>query len=174
MSIATPTGWPFEAYLPPTHFWIHEGIECAYVERSYSQFGRIPELPLDAPEYVRNMYNERWYCGYVRVPEDHPWWVMFKDYNDLPVEVHGGITFGPEHRIFDPDMYDWMRSAGMPPEMIESLANSSLSKDRFVPWEQQGGWIGFDTHHAHDDGLWMAEMVVAEVEQLAKQVLAAK
>jgi hypothetical protein len=30
-------------------------------------------------------------CGYVTVPEDHP--CFGKDYNDIDIEVHGGLTF---------------------------------------------------------------------------------
>lgn len=30
-------------------------------------------------------------CGYVRVPKGHPW--HGKDYNDIEVSVHGGLTF---------------------------------------------------------------------------------
>jgi hypothetical protein len=30
-------------------------------------------------------------CGYVRVPAGHPW--HGKDYDDVDVEVHGGLTF---------------------------------------------------------------------------------
>ena len=31
-------------------------------------------------------------CGYVTVPDDHP--CAGKDYNELAVEVHGGLTYG--------------------------------------------------------------------------------
>src|SRR5580765_2676048 len=32
------------------------------------------------------------WCGYVGVPPSHPWYGM--DYNDVDVEVHGGLTYG--------------------------------------------------------------------------------
>ena len=32
-----------------------------------------------------------WGNGYVSVPKDHPWYG--KDYNDIEVEIHGGLTF---------------------------------------------------------------------------------
>jgi hypothetical protein len=35
-------------------------------------------------------------CGYVRVPKGHPW--HGKDYNEINVDVHGGLTFG-EHDV---------------------------------------------------------------------------
>lgn len=31
-------------------------------------------------------------CGYVGVPESHPWYG--KDYGDLEVSIHGGLTYG--------------------------------------------------------------------------------
>lgn len=31
-------------------------------------------------------------CGYVRLPEDHPW--ADSNYMELPVDVHGGLTYG--------------------------------------------------------------------------------
>lgn len=31
-------------------------------------------------------------CGYVRVPNGHPW--HGKDYGEIDAEVHGGLTFG--------------------------------------------------------------------------------
>ena len=31
------------------------------------------------------------HCGYLGVPKSHPW--FGKDYNDLDVEVHGGLTY---------------------------------------------------------------------------------
>jgi hypothetical protein len=33
-------------------------------------------------------------CGYVHLPKDHPWYG--KDYDDLSVSVHGGLTFSRE------------------------------------------------------------------------------
>jgi hypothetical protein len=90
------------------------------------------------------------YNGYVKLPENHPWSGM--GYFDIDVHVHGGLTFS------------------------------------------DGGWIGFDTGHAYDiwEGKdiiesslpsrytdvdspyaidWNMEMLVAEVENLAEQVV---
>lgn len=48
--------------------------------------------------------NERWdgisitkggYNGYILVPVDHPW--FGKDYNEIEVDVHGGLTFARAH-----------------------------------------------------------------------------
>ncbi len=38
------------------------------------------------------IHNTKGYrCGYVRLPKDHPWHGL--GWEDLEVEVHGGITF---------------------------------------------------------------------------------
>jgi hypothetical protein len=50
--------------------WEHLGLQCAVV--------------LTRPGFHR--------CGYVRVPPGHP--SHGKDYNEVEVDVHGGLTFG--------------------------------------------------------------------------------
>jgi hypothetical protein len=57
-------------------------------------------------------------CGYVRVPLGHPW--HGKDYNDLNVEVHGGVSF----------------------------AEADVPCD--APGADTDWWIGFDCAHAFD------------------------
>jgi hypothetical protein len=49
--------------------WKHLGLSCAVVQNRQAQTR----------------------CGYVRVPPGHP--AYGKDYNDLDVDVHGGLTF---------------------------------------------------------------------------------
>ena len=67
---------------------------------------------------IRRMEHTGHLNGYVRIPKEHPWFEQ--DYGDLPLEVHGGLTFA-DHGWFDtPD-----RAA--------------------AEW-----WIGFDCHHLHD------------------------
>lgn len=61
--------------------------------------------------------------GYVVLPPEHPYHGI--DYDDIPVHVHGGLTFG-EYA----DNLNWQ-------ELDES---------------DKGGWvIGFDTAHIGDD-----------------------
>ncbi|MHB1473050.1 MAG: hypothetical protein ACYCV4_05375 [Dermatophilaceae bacterium] len=71
--------------------------------------------------------KNRWWCGYVEVPADHPWHGMpYNGSDDIPynscpeavIEVHGGITFSGE------------RTAG----------------DRSGGW-----WFGFDCAHVEDE-----------------------
>lgn len=35
------------------------------------------------------------WCGYVVLPPDHP--MVGKDYDDIPVDVHGGLTYADDH-----------------------------------------------------------------------------
>lgn len=58
-------------------------------------------------------------CGYVLVPSGHPADGMW--YDDIEMEVHGGLTFG------------------------------SSSMKYPIPQEQAGFWIGFDTGHSGDE-----------------------
>ena len=64
------------------------------------------ELGLDSPITIvkseRNPYLEKgWGNGYVRIPEGHPYYE--KTYDDIPVSVHGGLTFS-DH-IFEDNKY---------------------------------------------------------------------
>lgn len=60
---------------PPEHAEVFEsnGLRCALVL-------------MDANPFMR-----AYFCGYVRVPPDHPW--AGKHYDDIDVAVHGGLTF---------------------------------------------------------------------------------
>ena len=44
-------------------------------------------------------------CGYVGVPESHP--LAGHSYDDLPVEAHGGLTFGQKGDGRWPEGYFW-------------------------------------------------------------------
>lgn len=57
-------------------------------------------------------------CGYVRVPQGHPW--HGKDYDDLDVDVHGGLTFAAPDKPCD------------------------------EKGEDNAWWLGFDCAHADD------------------------
>ena len=102
--------------------------------------------------------------GYVKIPADHPW-REFEGYDDLPVTVHGGLTFGPRAAYGNP---------------------FSGREEPAITWADTGGWVGFDTLHAWDMGdisvwdrdksfpqmrsNWTQESVEVEVWGLADQV----
>ena len=59
--------------------WEHKGVKCAIV--------------------LRNLWIiEAFYCGYVQAPK----WLTskFPDYGEWPVEIHGGLTYGPDDDDF--------------------------------------------------------------------------
>jgi hypothetical protein len=130
-------GWFGEVIARAVRLWEHGGIECAVL--------RSP------------MWEA--FTGYVRVPEDHPW-RSYEAHSEIPAEVHGGLTFGPQLS------YEF---AG-----------------RLVPartWAECEGWIGFDTMHGWDLMLdrmpdvvsnKTREYVEAECERLADQVVLAR
>ena len=80
-----------------------------------------------------------WGNGYVRIPEGHPFYG--KEYNEIDVSVHGGLTFSEHVTITDGDV---------------------------LP---EGFWIGFDTFHHGDDSIyWTERRVLEETIHLFSQV----
>lgn len=86
------------------------------------------------------------YNGYVVIPKGHP--MNGKDYDDIPVDVHGGLTF--------------------------ACSADTVHKDFGILPEDKGGWIvGFDTCHYGDTAeKWTKEKVQAETDRLAEQLKA--
>jgi len=86
-----------------------------------------------------------WGCGYVVVPPGHPY--HGADYDHVPVEVNGGLTFG---------------------ERADDLANWPEITDA-----DKGCWVfGFDTAHYGDTPeKWPdKQSVLAEANRLKKQL----
>lgn len=77
--------------------------------------------------------------GYVAVPKGHPDYA--KGYDDVDVEIHGGLTFAEKGE-----------------------------KDSELWPNEETWWFGFDTAHAHS-GVWSIEQVIEETERLAKQLV---
>lgn len=65
-------------------------IEVYTLEESYRGYDVIVKLLWNIGNFT--MQN-RWFCGYVRLPEDHKFYG--KDVNELEnlLTVHGGVTF---------------------------------------------------------------------------------
>jgi len=84
-----------------------------------------------------------WGNGYVVVPKGHKYHGV--GYDNIPVDVHGGLTFAE-----NASEIDW-------PE---------------IPRGCKSGWIvGFDTAHYNDSqNKWTQSMVIKETENLAKQL----
>jgi len=87
------------------------------------------------------------YNGYVGIPKEHPAWR--KNYNDLPIDVHGGLTF------------------------------SEMGKEDDANWpDPELCWFGFDTAHSGDwvgyspergGRRWTVASVADETENMARQ-----
>lgn len=90
-------------------------------------------------------------CGYVRIPKDNPAFEL--EYNDVPVYIHGGLTFG-----------DY------------SLLPGYKKNKNFY-------WFGFDCSHAGDKTapiigmsgewnghFWTKKDVIKETKELAEQL----
>ena len=69
-------------------------------------------------------------CGYVGIPNNHPLWG--KNYNDVDVQVHGGLTFSEAD---DDDKLTWWfgfdcaHAGDISPELLISL----IDIDRYTP-----------------------------------------
>lgn len=81
--------------------------------------------------------------GYAIIPKGHP--MHGKNYDDIPVDIHGGLTFSAPA-----DKLDW-------PE---------------IPATQKDGWVvGFDTCHFMDTPeRWPTSAVLDEAKNLAEQL----
>ena len=91
--------------------------------------------------------------GYVAVPKDHPF--FGKDYDDVDVEVHGGLTFAcPGNNI---------TAANLPETEVLEGCLYDLDENWWV--------FGFDTCHYMDNlDNWPREAVIDETLSLKKQL----
>jgi hypothetical protein len=137
--------------------WKHSGLSCAVVQ-------------------AREAGNR---CGYVRVPPGHP--EYGKNYNDVEVSVHGGLTFAElepctEHSDgqgwwfgfdcahFQDAMYDPSvnpDTPGLSEEIRNVLTTMHHMNLKYLT-------SGLTTHY------WTEAEVVAETERLAEQLAEVK
>lgn len=93
------------------------------------------------------LHNESgWGNGYVVLPKGHPYNGVH--YNDIPINIHGGLTFSKS--VEDLILQDW---------------------DELTP-EDIGGWvIGFDTEHWGDSlKNWPVDALFYELVDLIRQL----
>ena len=93
--------------------------------------------------------NHGWGNGYVVIPEGHP--AHGKDYDDIHVSVHGGLTFSA---------------------LVDEKLLTELADDGVLTKEEIGSWVvGFDTAHFNDTlSNWPKEHVEAETGRLKEQL----
>jgi len=117
-------------------------------------------------------------CGYVRVGASHP--AFGKDYNDVDVDVHGGLTFGAvEPCAHENGTGYWFGfdcahcgDSFYAPVFDESWGKEAktswLHHKKFSDeWREKHGTSVADTEH-----WWTEDEVVAETERLAVQLAA--
>lgn len=109
--------WPPQFATQPLRAWTHRGVLCAVAHGGMS------------------------INGYVCIPPDHPWRAL-TSYDDLPVSVHGGLTWGPE-RVSEPITWE----------------DVTLPAHPGKTWDEVRGWVGFDTGHGGD---WWSDEALAE------------
>jgi len=93
------------------------GIDYDDIVLAYEELGM--ECPIMIKETKSNFFNRGWGNGYVLIPEGHEFYG--KRYDDIDVDVHGGLTFA--EFIPEGDDFGW----------------------------RPGYWIGFDTAHTGDN-----------------------
>jgi hypothetical protein len=103
-------------------------------------------------------------CGYVAVPEGHPY--FGKNYNDVPAEAHGGLTYSEHcnghicHKADEGSPEVWW--LGFDCAHGGDLIPSSRALDRAMGW-RPGFRSTYDTYKT-------IEYVKRHVEQLAEQL----
>lgn len=104
------------------------------------------ELEAISNGLIKTMFNEvGWGNGYVCLPAGHRWWGL--EYGEIPVHVHGGLTFSA---------------------FAEKLNWPELDPSRVLPDDYV---IGFDTRHYGDSlSRWPSEeSIMVEVNNLIDQ-----
>lgn len=132
--------------------WVHAGLKCAVVQ-------------------AREAGHR---CGYVRVPPNHP--AFQKPYDDVDVNVHGGLTFADLEPCAHEDGQGWWLGfdcahyndqrhdpnvdlAKVSPETRKSLEITREIEAKYPISDRE--W------HEH---YWTEDEVVAETNQLAEQL----
>lgn len=87
--------------------------------------------------------------GYVQMPSGHPW--QHLNYDDMPVEIHGGLTFASGRWIG----FDTAHGGDVWPAEYDRHGLSDLYNDR-PEWSRR----------------WTLDAVIAETHRLADAVLA--
>ena len=108
---------------------------------------------------MRETYSDfGWGNGYVLLPHNHPLYDVH--YDDISVNVHGGLTFS--ERFDSENFLEWIKDLDF---------HGDVTLENYQKFE--GYWmIGFDTAHYGDDLISCSEhYVVNETEDLLEQCL---
>lgn len=110
-------------------------------------------------------------CGYVRVPPGHA--AHGKPYDDVDVQVHGGLTFGDAEPCEHEDGQGYWFGFDCAHHMdasFEAVFNENWSDNTKRVWKMYGDHKSpFLREHEH---YWLQTEVEKETEQLAQQLAA--
>lgn len=96
--------------------------------------------------------------GYVLIPKDHPYYGV--DYNNIDVDIHGGLTYGSYFK--SEDFLKWCKDREISGDI--TLVNYKNFEDFWM--------IGFDTCHYGDNRTnWTKEDVIQETDKLLEKCL---
>lgn len=109
-------------------------------------------------------------CGYVRVPPGHP--AHGKDYNEIEVQVHGGLTFGNiEPCLHQDGMGYWLgfdcAHAGdctYDPDVKPEDVKNPVARELLTLHLELDAKYGRDAHY------WTTQDTIEETEALAEQL----
>jgi hypothetical protein len=125
-------------------------------------------------------------CGYIRLPENHPWHGC--DYDIIDASVHGGLTFSEPDESCDapgPDSGWWIgfdcAHAGDRPDPALLLLGRGLTVDDVLrssavgcgiyEWGAEGGYIRLNEAQSYGE-IRTQEYVEEQCKQLCMQALA--
>jgi hypothetical protein len=113
-------------------------------------------------------------CGYVGVPPGHPANAQF--YDDVPVDVHGGLTWaGPNAEFWNralensdgvPDLWYLGFDCGHAWDAPDLAAARDLMDPRYYALRSESPFTDLD----RGGHVWTTEEVVAETQRLAEQL----
>jgi len=131
---------------PKNREWENEPARIEYVESG------VKALILRNPDFGT-------LCGYIALPLKHP--LAGKNYNDIPIQVHGGLTYGDkgDGSLYEKGYYwygfDCGHSWDFAPKIVELLETME----------------GTDTKHWYENTTYRnVEYVKGEIKYIVKQL----
>jgi hypothetical protein len=126
-----------------------------YVEKKWDYQGlQLVVTRADLADTERVMKHR---CGYVRIPQGHVW--HDKNYDDIPVDVHGGLTFSDlEACLHEDGVGYWI-----------GFDCAHLGDSHFPPGDLEA--LRYNFGSLAEGHYWTLPEVREETERLADQVL---
>lgn len=134
--------------------WEAHGLDCAVVQ-------------------IHMYAMDDHHCGYVRVPEDHPWHGL-----DYSAQVPNPAPIPDDATVDDYGMAGMIGVLSGSDEFTRRVEGQlrvhggvTFAGKRPVEGCPEGWWFGFDCAHAHDTPAeWTEDATAAEAERMAEQL----